>query len=140
MVVIGSGRGEAPVTARADGTTSGRRIWNPPTAVFARNMNHEIRLHLTAVIAARALELGNIGAGGSGSGGVRLEHMLLEAALLNETLRTHTAEMRHLSGVFLHVVVHGVLARLGYAAVRADELALLVTDIGHLGGNNGHLD
>ena len=104
--------------------------------MFACDMNDEISLHLTAVVAAGALELGDIGAGSRSNGGVRLEHVLLEPTLLDETLGTHTAEMRHLSGVFLHVVVHGILTRLGYAAVWADELALLITDIGHFGGRS----
>lgn len=64
--------------------------------------------------------------------------MLLKAALLNETLGTHTAEMRHLSGMFLHVIIHGILTCLDHPAVWADKLTLLVTDIGHLGSYNGH--
>lgn len=106
--------------------------------MFACDVNHEIRLHLTAVVAAGALELGYIYTSICRYSGMGLEHMLLETALLNETLGTHTAEMRHLSGVFLHVVIHGILARLDHATVWADKLPLLVTDIGHLGSYNGH--
>ncbi len=59
--------------------------------------------------------------------------MLVQTALLNEALRAHTADMRHLSGVFLHVVIHGVLARLGHAAIRTDKVACLIADVGHFG-------
>lgn len=63
---------------------------------------------------------------------VRLYHVLLEPALLNESLRAHGTCMGHLPGVLLHVIEHRVLALLGNTAVGAGKFTRLVTQIRHL--------
>lgn len=65
-----------------------------------------------------------------------LEHVLHESALLDEALLTHVADMRQISSVLLHVVEHRVLPSLGYSAVRAHELTLLVLMVDEFG--SGH--
>lgn len=56
----------------------------------------------------------------------------MEAALLEKALAAIGTGVWQLSGVLLHVVEHRVLAGLRDPAVRAYELALLVSDIDSL--------
>lgn len=139
VIVIGGWRGETAIAALAGGTTCRGHCGNPTVAVFACDVNHKICLHSATVIAAGTIVFSDIGAGRRRLLGMRLEHMLVEATLLNKALVTHTADMRHLSGVFLHVVIHGVLTRLGHTAMGANKLTGSIANVGGLGCLLGNL-
>lgn len=137
MVIIRRCRGELPRTA-----TTGRRArscGHPTTAVLPRNVNKQIRLHATRVVTARARVLRYSTAGRGGSLRMGLDHVLLEAALLDEALRAHTTHVRQLSGMLLHVIEHRILALLGNSAIGADKLTCGVAQIGHLGRGYGRI-
>jgi len=62
---------------------------------------------------------------------MNLGHVLIQAALLNKLLRTHTTGMRLVSSVVLLVVVHRVLLLRDEATgiEGTDELSALIFDI-----------
>ena len=122
VVVIGGGRCELFLTT---GTGSVLQFRNPSGSVFATEVNKEIRLHLAGVRTERTdLERRSFG-------GVRLYPVLLEPALLDKcfTASRLRTDMGICAGVFLHMIEHGVLTRLRFAAVRADEVPDIVAYI-----------
>lgn len=131
MVIVRRCRREALCAAAARHRTGGG--WNPAGPVFPRNVDHQVRLHPTRVVTARATPIRYLDTGRRRLLGVRLNHMLLETALLNEALRTHAANMRQISGMFLHVIEHSVLPRRCKIALRTDKFARVIPQIGHLG-------
>lgn len=115
--------------ALASGTCTSTRAGNsrdPPITVLAPDMNEQICLHLGCVITARA-------------GpcrccirwGVCLQHVLRKPTLLNKPLRTHAADMLHLSSVLLHVVEHSILSCLCDPTIWAYKFALLIAKVRH---------
>lgn len=127
------------MAALTGGSTRCGNYGDPTIAMFTCDVNHKVRLHPTAVIATGAVILSDISARCRSFGGMRLEHVLIQTTLLNEALATHTADMRQLSGVFLHVVVHSVLACFSHATMGAYKSTGGIANVDSLGSSLGDL-
>jgi hypothetical protein len=96
--------------------------------MLAPNVDDEVGLHLTAMVTARTVQE-------SGSfRRMRLEHVLLEPGLLDESLvaaRLGTNIVADFGVIALDVIEHCAPQTAGFTAVGADKFALLVLNIGY---------
>ena len=96
--------------------------------MFSTNVDDEVIFHLTGVWAAGAcIESAALCR-------MRLGHVLLQTALLNESLSTprFCTLVRQRTGVFLHMIEHRILTRFNYTAFWANKLTRFIPNICHL--------
>ena len=130
MIVIGRRRLEDLAAAKTGLTR--RKSRYPRSTMLSHNMNPHVRLHLGHMVTAGTVP-GNPGVNIPRMRHIpmNLGHVLIQAALLNKLLRTHTTGMRLVSSVVLLVVVHRVLLLRDEATgiEGTDELSALIFDI-----------
>ena len=96
--------------------------------MLSTNVNDEVVFHLTGVWAAGAcIECATLCR-------MRLGHVLLQTALLNESLSASRfgTLVRQRTGVFLHMVEHRILTRFNYTAFWTNKLPRFIPNICHL--------
>jgi len=99
MVVVGRRRGKGLLTARAS-IRCRREIWNPLLRMLPGNMDNHVRLHSAHVLTTRTRPLLlQIGIRGVLYFRMSLSHMLLKAALLDESLATDRTVVLRLPGM-----------------------------------------
>ena len=66
-----------------------------------------------------------------------LNHMLLQAALLNERLATTWlgADVLRIACVFFHMIKHSILASLDFSAFGTNKVAGIIANVRHLGSD-----